>query len=314
MNQVDISSIARRPKDASTPAELWQYYDTRARQMLLNGFRWNQLIEWAPGFEGAAVQTFFRAVDGSRYVSFFVLPEHRGQGVMRALATATAIPIVTVDDCELSPILTRLDVAHVVAGKGILDSVEYDLVQEHYGDRRARRTKALWMNHIDEGLAIINWRGGSPLAARAFCLQPLLRADSDLAENFERVVRALRSVPDGHSTLALAMEYRSVVNAYQASQPLSAADLRLSPLADVNMMLAGSMVQRRKDFALYFYAPWQDLEAHEGNPLVHANYHRLMDHFVNWCDTLEVSEREFAELEVQLPGKPKVQALIGKPR
>lgn len=297
MTNISLLTAVRRPKDAATPVELWQYYDTRSRQLLLEGYTWDGRIEWAPGFEGAAVRTFFKDADGATWVSFFVLPAHRGQGVMRSLATGSPHPVVTVDDCELEPILQHLGVTHHVVGNGILESVEYDLIQEFYGDQKANRSQVFLMNHIDEGLAVMRWAGCSPQAARAFCLHPLVQNDADLSENFDRVQRAMKSVASGALTLAMAMEYRSVANEYLAHCTMAPAGVRLSPLSDVNLMLLGDKVQNRKDFELY-------------HAETHQNRVRLAEYFQQWCAALGVDEKAYEELKARLPAKRVPQTEI----
>lgn len=287
----------RRPKNASTPRELWQYYETRARQMLHEGYTWTGVIEWVPGFVNRAVRTFFHSESGRRWVSFFVVPGARGQGVMRALATASPDPVVTVDDCDLVPILKHLGVPHRVVGAQLLESVEYKLVQDFYGDRRARRSQAFLMNHIDEGLAVMCWTGCSMQAARAFCLRPLLQMDADLAENYSAVVGELKAVRDGDETLALAMEYRSVANEYLPKHPLPLAGIRLSPLPEVQQMLVGAKVQSRKDF-----------EAHHAQ--THPNSARLAEYFLQWCTALRVDERTYRRLTSRLPTKTHPQTAL----
>lgn len=292
-------SDLRLPKDAASPRELWQYYETRSRQMLHEGYAWSGVIEWAPGFFNQAIRTFFHSESGRRWVSFFVVPSARGKGVMRRLATASPDPIVTLDDCELAPILKHLGVPHRVVGTQLLESVEYKLVQEFYGDQKAQRSQVFLMNHIDEGLAVMCWAGCSMQAARAFCLHPLLQNDNDLADNYVNVTGALRSVRDGAETIALAMEYRSVANEYLAHHAWPAAGIRLSPLPEVQQMLVGDKVQNRKDFELH----------HAGT---HANSARLAEYFKQWCAALGVDERAYGRFKARLPGKTEPQRELGQ--
>lgn len=86
---------------------------------------------------------------------------------------------------------------------------EYTLIQQYYGDRRARRSGVSLMNHIDEGLAILQWRGASDEAKRAFCLHPLLQSDIDFLRS---TVVDFSGV--SHRALINAVEYRCVANEY----------------------------------------------------------------------------------------------------
>lgn len=304
----DLTNV-RRPMDAATVAEVWQYYDTRSRQMLLEGYTWSERLEWAPGYEGAAIRTFFKGIDERAWVSFFVLPEHRANGIMTALTKATNHPVLTVTDCEIASLLHRHGIEFHLVGDYVLDSVEYDLCQEFYGDQKSNRSQVFLMNHIDEGLAVMNFQGASTPAMRAFCLHPLLQSDVDLAANFGRVAKALATVPDGGHTLALAMEYRSVANAYLAHSDMPATGIRLSPLAEVNDMLIGDKVQNRKDFELYFRSQ-TDFCGGSRNRIPHTNYARLNEYFQQWCDALGVAEKYSFYREDVLPGRRTVQTEI----
>jgi hypothetical protein len=151
-----------------------------------------------------------------------------------------------------------------------------------YGDRRARRSGIPLMNHIDEGLALLTTLGASLLARQAFCLHPIVQADADLAAAFADGSTALDGVDA--RPLALAMEYRSVANAYLSTRTIAGLDdIRLSPLADVNLMLVADKVQNRKDF-----------ERHHAS--THPRAAELALYFQNWLSRLGVSEARYAEL------------------
>lgn len=275
--------VAQRiPNDANTMAEVRQYYETRARQFLHEGVRWTGVVQWAPGFEGQACQTefWFGCAPHERYSSFFVLADHRGQGIMKQLAMRRSI--LTTKSCNIENLLHGLGANYRVVG-GLLDSVEYGLIQAYYGDQVAKRSQVFLMNHIDEGMAVMRSVGASDQALRAFCLHPLVQNDTDLGANFKMVVDALAKVPDGHITLAYAMEYRAVANEYLAMSTMMPTGIRLSPLPAVNHMLIGDKVQNRKDYAQY----------HEAS---HANRERLTQYFREWCLRLGVDEAHYAQL------------------
>ena len=116
------------------------------------------------------------------------------------------------------------------------------MIAAHYGTRTTRRSGVRMIVHIDEGLALL--AGSTDDARRAFCLHPLVQADADLAANLDRVCAI--TTP---RVLALAMEYRAVANAALSTRPLaSAADIALSPLAEVNAMLRADKIQNYRDF------------------------------------------------------------------
>ncbi|RYZ16858.1 MAG: hypothetical protein EOO70_03450 [Myxococcaceae bacterium] len=161
---------------------------------------------------------------------------------------------------------------------GVLQSTEHRLIQDFYGQQRARRSQVLFMNHIHEGLAVMLHLQASPQAMRAFCLHPLVQGDGELRDHYARVAQAVEPVPGGAFVLGLAMEYRSVANAYLSHAELPPEGIRLSPLVEVNAMLAGDKVQNRKDFELH-------------HAQAHANRVRLAEYFQQWCQALQIDDR-----------------------
>ncbi|BBA65570.1 hypothetical protein [Xanthomonas phage XacN1] len=147
---------------------------------------------------------------------------------------------------------------------------EWNMILEHYGEGRAKRSQVPFINHIIEGLAILRYIDASTQAKAAFCIHPIIQADADLVENFDWVRKTV-----GGDVLMLAMEYRSVANEYLSHRNVfSLNEIRLSPLKDVNDMLIADKVQNYKDFILY----------HHGT---HPRSNELHEYFKNWLDRLE---------------------------
>jgi hypothetical protein len=280
-----MATISRLPHDASTEAEVRQYYDTRHRQLLHEGYQWNGELAWVPGLEGEVYMVEFARDGGEAQVSYFALPHARGKGHLRSLVSRGQT-IFTLQDCNIEGALRHVGADYHLVGK-LTESLEYRLIQEEYGDRRAQRSQVFLMNHIDEGLAVMRAVGASRRAMRAFCLHPLLQNDEDLTRNYEWVSTQMHGQPGGTAVMALAMEYRSVANEYLSHCTMRPGGIRLSPLKDVNDMLIGDKVQNRKDFERYH------AETHE-------NRDRLAEYFGQWCEALGVAER-YAELKAILP-------------
>jgi hypothetical protein len=280
-----MTTIARLPHDAASEAEVRQYYDTRHRQLLHEGYHWNGELDWVPGLEGDVYMVEFVKNDTETQVSYFALPHARGKGHLRTLA-ARGRPIFTLEDCNIEKALQHVQADYQLVGR-ITETVEYRLIQEEYGDKRAQRSQVFLMNHIDEGLAVMAAVGASKRAMRAFCLHPLLQNDEDLERNFGWVSTTMHDQPGGAAVMALAMEYRSVANEYLSHCTMRAGSIRLSPLKDVNDMLIGDKVQNRKDFERYH------AEAHD-------NRARLAEYFSQWCEALGVAER-YEQLKAILP-------------
>lgn len=155
---------------------------------------------------------------------------------------------------------------------------EYAAILAFYGDRCAKRSGVPLMNHIDEGLVILEEIGATEWAKRAFCLHPLVQEDDNLEEHFDW----LRQFDPW--VVALTMEYRSVANEYLSQCPSRAPqEIRLSPLTDVNDMLIADKVQNYKDFLIYH------LDTHD-------RAQRLDQYFRQWLERLGVSKERFREL------------------
>ncbi len=149
-------------------------------------------------------------------------------------------------------------------------SPEYKLISSFYGERRANRSQVPLMNHIIEGIAVLKYINSSTQAKAAFCLHPLLQADSDLLNNYHTVHEQVNA-----DVVVLAIEYRSVANEYLSHRSISSIEeIRLSPLREVNDMLVADKVQNYKDFILY----------HHGT---HPRSMELHQYFRNWITRLD---------------------------
>lgn len=153
----------------------------------------------------------------------------------------------------------------------VKDSAEYQLISNHYGARTARRSGVPLINHIDQGLIVLECTGSSVNAQKAFCLHPLLQNDKDLVENAKSVSTAVDPY-----VMMLAMEYRSVANEYLSQRVKTGHIIRLSPLNEVNEMLIADKVQNRKDFLSY----------HKGT---HPRSSELDEYFQDWMQALGIN-------------------------
>ena len=156
---------------------------------------------------------------------------------------------------------------------------EHEAIVSFYGHQRARRSRVPLINHINEGMIVLDTIGASTWAKRGYCLHPLVQEDQALEENFDWLQRF-------HPwAVALALEYRSVANDYLSHHPNRTVDqIRLSPLRDVNDMLIADKVQNYKDFLIH----------HLGK---HENSERLNEYFQQWLDRLEINPERFHELQ-----------------
>lgn len=187
----------------------------------------------------------------------------------------------------------------------IKQSLEYNFISREYGDRVAKRSQVPLINHINEGLIVLDYIGASEGAKRAFCLHPLFQSDADLEQNYHR-----SEFIDPY-IMMLTMEYRSVANEFLSNKMdddslqevldaygvsgLDEGFVRLSPLPEVNDMLIADKVQNYKDFVTY-------------HRKTHARSKELDDYFNIWLEALKVTDRQYGDL-CQLIEESKMQLL-----
>lgn len=152
-----------------------------------------------------------------------------------------------------------------------------------YGERTTARSGVPLINHIKEGLYVLNVIGADLPTQRAYALHPIFQGDSELARlGSEGVAKFDPWV------VALVMEYRSVANDYLSTRPITAlTEIRLSPLPQVQQMLVADKVQNRKDFEAY----------HKGT---HPRSVELERYFQNWFERLGISEEFYSRMVREL--------------
>lgn len=167
---------------------------------------------------------------------------------------------------------------------------EYQLILKHYADRTSRRFGLPLMNHIHEGLRILNHLGASATEMKAWCLHPLVQSDSDLAATVSDPSRIAGAAP---ASLLIAMEYRATANASLSRAGIVRGDqIPLSLIPSVNTLLVADKVQNRKDFLL-----------HAGDHFSPERHLELTRYFQAWLERLCISSNEAAELtDVSMAG------------
>jgi len=154
----------------------------------------------------------------------------------------------------------------------------YDMINEYYGDQCAKRSGVPYINHIKEGVKILDRIDATIEAKCAYCIHPIFQDDSTLENNFNYCYEVSEDI------LLLVIEYRNVANrglsCFQVDDP---SKIYLSPLKDVNDMLIADKVQNRKDFLRY----------HLGT---HPKSKELDIYFKNWLRALNVTEAMYEKL------------------
>ncbi|MFT5618267.1 MAG: hypothetical protein ACI85I_001499 [Arenicella sp.] len=130
--------------------------------------------------------------------------------------------------------------------KPILDSVEYKMITTFYGSEKTERSQVPLINHIQEGLQILEFINASEFAKKAYCLHPILQSDESLKQNWKMYFAKVNP-----KVMLLCMEYRKVANTYLSRVIQGLLEIELSPIKSVNEMLVADKVQNYKDFLKY---------------------------------------------------------------
>lgn len=168
-------------------------------------------------------------------------------------------------------------------------SQEYAAIRSFYGSATARRSGVRLMNHIDEGLRVLEEIGADYLTARAFCLHPLFQADDDLLKYGMFFAAGAANPPP--PLMVLVMEYRSAANRWLSDKVTVSDNGRIifdgrphpGPLRWVQEMLIADKVQNYKDFLTYHKA-------------THPRSGALDAYFNAWLQCLNVNPVRFQEL------------------
>lgn len=146
---------------------------------------------------------------------------------------------------------------------------EYKVIQEVYGERKANRSQVPYMNHIDEGMAIIDHftEESDDIAKRAFCLHPIYQVDEFM--NIAQQKGLLRNL--SKTTKFFASDYGFIANRYLAKHKLQTDHRFISygKSQTLKRMLIADKVQNYKDFVKYHYNS-------------HPNSEHLNNYFISW--------------------------------
>jgi len=170
-------------------------------------------------------------------------------------------------------------------------SLQYMDILAYYNTRTAKRSGVPLMNHINEGLIILNSLGCAEDTMLAFCVHPLFQEDEELKRS------VLLGVQYDYSpnVLLLVMEYRNQANQWLSEKVATKTTPASGPLTKVRDMLIADKVQNYKDFLLY-------------HKLTHPRSMQLTLYFQMWLEHLGVSNTQFKELcdEIEYKGSSRL--------
>lgn len=152
----------------------------------------------------------------------------------------------------------------------------YKKIAEFYRGKKAIRSGLDYMNHIDEGIVILEGLKAPEKAIIAYCLHPLCQSDKDLTGFMSD--KDLLFLCD-KDVLVYIIEYRNKANNF-LSPHLDQRKPSLSPLVEVNWMLLADKIQNYKDFLKY-------QSYNENNRTMSKEQWLRLDHyFQEWLEVL----------------------------
>jgi hypothetical protein len=164
-------------------------------------------------------------------------------------------------------LLSRVGVA-LSAQKHNTNTGEYHTIKNFYGDKTTVRSNVPLINHIDEGLLILDMLNAGDLPKRAFCLHPIVQNDEDVDLSYFK------------DSYMLAVEYRDKANSYLCrpeNDHIKTTEQLKEIIGDMSedcrLMLIADKMQNEKDFELY----------HKGT---HPRSKELEAYFTLWLDYL----------------------------
>jgi len=262
---------------AETHREAVRYIKNRALQIAHTGAALQSIDKIS---EGAWATFEFKS---NTYYALYILNHFRGKGIFHELWKQQCddkgydIKMLTTSACNLAPYFRHKQIPFLLMN-GLTNTAEYNIIDNIYGNTRAERSGAYYMNHIDEGLYILHKLGASLNAKLGYILHPVFQSDVELRNIYNHT--SLNDISP--QSIINAVEYRSVANEYLSYRLVKDTDeIRLSALKDVNDMLKADKIQNRKDFEVY-----------------HLNRHQrseeLYRYFNNWMERLQI-DRQFYE-------------------
>lgn len=266
-----------------------EYYDIKSKELLKFGFKLVNID--ISSFNDAVIATFVK--ENKKYHSIYILEDYIGQGVyQRVYRTITQRLninpiIITAKQCNIEPYLKYKMIPYVSVDT-TFGYVEYEIIKKYYKENKSKRSDVRLMNHIDEGLTLLNGIEATEDAKRAYCLHPIIQTETSL-ENFD-----FSGVSE--HVMELAIEYKRVANSYLSNRKITHInEIELSDKFEVNDMLLADKIQNYKDFLLY----------HKDT---HSRSDELENYFRNWFKKLTVRNGYWLELRDLI----NVRLTIGK--
>lgn len=241
MVEPSLRPAKRFNDDCLTSEDVYHYFLNRSRQLRGDNIALRPNTFLAQDY-GCSIE-FFDLVSGETYDSLYVYANKRNMGHMKRWALMPSRKtIITTPDCGLEAFLHNHQVPHRVVGQWT-QWPEYREIASHYGDSKAERSGFYYMNHIDEGFAILKRLGATENTLKAWLLHPLFQTD---LENFAKRNYGNLQIP--LELMNLVMGYRDLANSYLPPRYREKPPHVWDP--DLRLMLLADKIQNCKDMDL----------------------------------------------------------------
>src|SRR6478735_4899340 len=227
--------MERYNNNATTINDAKIYMFARAKQLNILFYKLQNIIEYDWG-----IIAYFEK-NNEIFQSIYILMQFRNKGIYRNFITNK---ILTSYDCYLEKYLNKFKIPYVI--ENLVPYDEYAVILHYYGSKKTKRSNKYLMNHIDEGLFILEYINASEIAKKSYCLHPIYQSDEDLLNNYKKYDLFNNEV------IITTMEYRYIANDYLSNRNINdISEIKLSIFKDVNDMLIADKIQNKKDFDLY---------------------------------------------------------------
>lgn len=229
-------------------------------------------------------------IDNQNYISLYIHNRFRQNGnYLKAYKKyGENLPVLTLSECKLESYLSYKRVPYLLIPDSLLfdpDVIDaYGYIYHYYKDKSAKRSGVPYINHINEGLRILEYIGASKEALIGYCVHPLFQVNQDLIQVFKS--SHYRRIPD--EFIALGLKYRFWANRYLCrpyNDNLTAPEIFVGePMPeDVKQMLIADKIQNYKDFMIHHR------DTHPRGPELEA-------YFFEWFAYLEINPDQEVEL------------------
>jgi hypothetical protein len=147
----------------------------------------------------------------------------------------------------------------------------YEVIKEYYGNKRAKRSGFLYMDHINHGIALLKAWNVSQEYIDVWCLHPIMQDDLRYADYLTTGLGR---------EWKLAAEYRAIANAYLPRHNPRDPEISIDP--GINTLLKVDKLHNS----------WQFYQALNKNPDIYTNRARLTFYFMGWLNALKVTYKD----------------------